>query len=167
MTSENIYLQNEQVVKNLEINDGSFNNEMNVDEDLDSLIGFNLNWLEFIFENSNSLGVMRKFVRQRLKDFVKKDITVQIGGIVQKGEEFCINGYFAIEIFSKNDYIEKFNFEGKILNIKFERKVYVIALIVAILLLPCNVTVDLRIDSKIARWLIDYSILGSDSSLFH
>ncbi|RGB33054.1 hypothetical protein C1646_669662 [Rhizophagus diaphanus] len=161
MTSENIYLQNEQVVKNLVIDDSSFNIEMNIDEDLDSLIGFNLNWLEFIFENSNSLGVMRNFVRQILKDFIKKDIMVQIGAIVQKGEEFCLDGYFAIEIFSKNDHIEKFNFEGKILKIKFEQKVYIIALIVAILLLPCNVMVDLRIDSKIAQWLIDYSILGS------
>ncbi|RGB21328.1 hypothetical protein C1646_778345 [Rhizophagus diaphanus] len=45
---------------------------------------------------------------------------VQIGAIIQKGDELCLDGYFAIEIFIKNGHIEKFNFEGKILKIKFE-----------------------------------------------
>ncbi|RGB41193.1 hypothetical protein C1646_752455 [Rhizophagus diaphanus] len=93
--------------------------EMIIDNEVDDLISFNLTWLQF--------------------DFIGKDILLQIGAILQKGEDLYLDSFFAIEMFVKNSNIEKFNFEGKLLQDKKERKVYLIALIIAILLLPCNV----------------------------
>ncbi|EXX77170.1 hypothetical protein RirG_026270 [Rhizophagus irregularis DAOM 197198w] len=64
-----------------------------------------------------------------------KEIILQVGGIIQKGSDLCLDGFFGIELFPKNSNIEKFSIEGKI--------------------------VDLKTDEKILKWSIDYSRIGS------
>ncbi|GET67252.1 uncharacterized protein OCT59_000274 [Rhizophagus irregularis] len=81
--------------------------------------------------------------------------------IIQKGDEWSLDGMFAIEIFAKNSSVEKFNFEGKLKMVKNVKKVYIIALIVAIIILPYNISIDLRMDLDIAEWLTKYSEIGS------
>ncbi|CAB4381603.1 unnamed protein product [Rhizophagus irregularis] len=76
-------------------------------------------------------------------------------------DEWSLDGMFALEIFAKNSSVEKFNFDGKLRMVKNVKKVYIIALIVAIIILPCNISIDLRIDSAIAEWLTKYSEIGS------
>ncbi|CAB4373413.1 unnamed protein product [Rhizophagus irregularis] len=157
MTRENIFRQNElvnkNVVKNIRIDK---DNNMSIDEEDEDIIDNCLKWLEFVIEKSNKFDEMLKFVTGHMKQFIDKEILLQIGAIIQKGDEWSLD-----EIFAKNSSVEKFNFDGKLRMVKNVKKVYIIALIVAIIILPCNISLDLRIDSAIAEWLTKYSEIGS------
>ncbi|CAB4400971.1 unnamed protein product [Rhizophagus irregularis] len=147
------------------------NNNMNTDEEEEDIIDNCLKWLEFIIEKSNKYDEMLKFVTGHMKQFIGKEILLQIGAIIQKGDEWSLDGMFALEIFAKNSSVEKFNLDGKLKMVKNVKKVYIIALIVAIIILLCNISLDLRIDSAIAKWLTKYSEIGStrrelDDSLY-
>ncbi|PKY57363.1 hypothetical protein RhiirA4_116643 [Rhizophagus irregularis] len=69
--------------------------------------------------------------------------------------------FFGLEIIPKSSDVEKFNFEGKLAFVKNERKVYAVALIISIIILPCNIKIELRTDLKIIGWLYNYSKMGS------
>ncbi|CAB4390885.1 unnamed protein product [Rhizophagus irregularis] len=162
MTRENIFRQNElinkNVVKNISLD---IDNNMNTDEEEEDIIDNCLKWLEFSIEKSNKYDEMLKFVTGHMKQFIDKEILLQIGVIIQKGDEWSLDGMFALEIFAKNSSVEKFNLDGKLRMVKNVKKVYIIALIVAIIILPCNISLDLRIDLAIAEWLTKYSKIGS------
>ncbi|CAB4392773.1 unnamed protein product [Rhizophagus irregularis] len=162
MTRENIFRQNElinkNVVKNISLD---IDNNMNTDEEEEDIIDNCLKWLEFSIEKSNKYDEMLKFVTGHMKQFIDKEILLQIGAIIQKGDEWSLDGMFALEIFAKNSSVEKFNLDGKLRMVKNVKKVYIIALIVAIIILPCNISLDLRIDLAIAEWLTKYSKIGS------
>ncbi|CAB4392059.1 unnamed protein product [Rhizophagus irregularis] len=157
MTRENIFRQNESV-NYIRIDK---DNQMSIDKEDEDITDNCLKWLEFVIEKSNKFDEMFKFVTGHMKQFIDKEILLQIGAIVQKGDEWSLNGMFALEIFAKNSSVEKFNFDGKVRMVKNVKKVYIIALIVAIIILPCNISLDLRIDSRIAEWLTNYSEIGS------
>ncbi|CAB4379759.1 unnamed protein product [Rhizophagus irregularis] len=162
MTRENIFRQNElinkNVVKNISLD---IDNNMNTDEEEEDIIDNCLKWLEFSIEKSNKYDEMLKFVTGHMKQFIDKEILLQIGAIIQKGDKWSLDGMFALEIFAKNSSVEKFNLDGKLRMVKNVKKVYIIALIVAIIILPCNISLDLRIDLAIAEWLTKYSKIGS------
>ncbi|CAB4380688.1 unnamed protein product [Rhizophagus irregularis] len=157
MTRENIFRQNESV-NNIRIDK---DNQMSIEIEDEDIIDNCLKWLEFVIEKSNKFDKMFKFVMGHMKQFLDKEILLQIGAIVQKGDEWSLDGMFALEIFAKNSSVEKFNFDGKVRMVKNVKKVYIIALIVAIIILPCNINLDLRIDSRIVKWLTNYSEIGS------
>ncbi|CAB4373910.1 unnamed protein product [Rhizophagus irregularis] len=162
MTRENIFRQNELINKNVVKNIGlDIDNNMNTDEEEEDIIDNCLKWLEFCIEKSNKYDEMLKFVTGHMKQFIDKEILLQIGAIIQKGDEWSLDGMFALEIFAKNSIVEKFNLDGKLRMVKNVKKVYIIALIVAIIILPCNISLDLRIDFAIAEWLTKYSKIGS------
>ncbi|CAB4400728.1 unnamed protein product [Rhizophagus irregularis] len=162
MTRENIFRQNELINKNVVKNIGlDIDNNMNTDEEEEDIIDNCLKWLEFSIEKSNKYDEMLKFVTGHMKQFIDKEILLQIGAIIQKGDEWSLDGMFALEIFAKNSSVEKFNLDGKLRMVKNVKKVYIIALIVAIIILPCNISLDLRIDLAIAEWLTKYSKIGS------
>ncbi|PKK71427.1 hypothetical protein RhiirC2_778426 [Rhizophagus irregularis] len=78
--------------------------------------------------------------------------------LIQKGKELCLDGFFGIELIPKNNDVDKFNFEGKLSFVKNEHKVYAIALIVAIIILPCNIKIEIRTDLNIIEWLYSYKL---------
>ncbi|CAB4389429.1 unnamed protein product [Rhizophagus irregularis] len=119
---------NKNVVKNIRIDK---DNNMSIDEEDEDIIDNCLKWLEFVIEKSNKFDEMLKFVTGHMKQFIDKEILLQIGTIIQKGDEWSLDSMFALEIFAKNSSVEKFNFD------------------------------DLRIDPAIAEWLTKYSELGS------
>ncbi|PKK67925.1 hypothetical protein RhiirC2_782914 [Rhizophagus irregularis] len=45
------------------------------------------------------------------EDLIDNYILLQIGTIIQKGDEWSLDGMFALEIFAKNSSVEKFNFD--------------------------------------------------------
>ncbi|CAB4491691.1 unnamed protein product [Rhizophagus irregularis] len=92
---------------------------------------------------------------------IDKEVIVNLGVVIQKGEELCLDGFFGLEIIPKSSDVEKFNFEGKLAFVKNERKVYAVALIISIIILPCNIKIELRTDLKIIEWLYNYSKMGS------
>ncbi|CAB4379833.1 unnamed protein product [Rhizophagus irregularis] len=127
MTRENIFRQNESV-NYIRIDK---DNQMSIDKEDEDITDNCLKWLEFVIEKSNKFDEMFKFVTGHMKQFIDKEILLQIGAIVQKGDEWSLDGMFALEIFAKNSSVEKFNFD------------------------------DLRIDLRIAEWLTNYSEIGS------
>jgi len=80
-------------------------------------------------------------------------VILQVEGIIQEGTDLCLNGFFGIEVIPKNNEVNKFNFEGKIKSLKMR--------IVALIMLPCNIILDLRTDIRIVEWLYKYSETGS------
>ncbi|PKC59445.1 hypothetical protein RhiirA1_469427 [Rhizophagus irregularis] len=60
-----------------------------------------------------------------------------------------LDGFFGFELIPKNSDVDEFNFEGKLRSVKSERKVYVIALIIVIVILPCNIKIEIRTDVDI------------------
>ncbi|CAB4379553.1 unnamed protein product [Rhizophagus irregularis] len=118
-------------------------------------------WLKNIVETTGIYTNLENFVDTNFVDFIDKELILQIGGVIQKGSELNLDGYFSFEIFAKNSNIEKFSIEGKILRTKNERKLYAIGIIVALTIIPDNTIVDLRTDTKIINWLIEYSNIGS------
>ncbi|GBC23882.2 hypothetical protein GLOIN_2v1776868 [Rhizophagus irregularis DAOM 181602=DAOM 197198] len=140
MTSENIYLRNEIVSKD-KITDlyVKKSSEMKIDSVMDDMVFNSMKWIEFIMEKSDAYDIIKNFVLGKMKQFVDKEVVLQIGGIE----------------------VDKFNFEGKIVSVKNERKIYIVALIIAVIMLLCNIMIDLRTDLKIALWLSSYSEMGS------
>lgn len=64
-------------------------------------------------------------------------------------------------MFTKRSYSEKISLEGKVKMVKNERKIYIIALITALVILPCDIVIDLQTDLNIVAWLYNYSKVGS------
>jgi hypothetical protein len=124
------------------------------------LLGARL-WLNNIVDNIGIYEKLDKFIDNSFMKFIDKEIILQIGGVIQKGAELSLDGFFGIELFPKNSDAEKFSVEGKILTVRNERKLYVLAIIVALIIIPDNTIVDLRTDSKILEWLKGYSEIGS------
>ncbi|GBC41415.2 uncharacterized protein OCT59_001604 [Rhizophagus irregularis] len=90
-----------------------------------------------------------------------KEVIVNMGAVIQKGNELSLYGFFGFELILKNSDVDKFSFEGKLRSVKSERKVYVIAPIIVIIILPCNIKIELRTDVDIIAWLFSYSKIGS------
>ncbi|PKK73949.1 hypothetical protein RhiirC2_775396, partial [Rhizophagus irregularis] len=67
------------------------NNNMNTDEEEEDIIDNCLKWLEFIIEKSNKYDEMLKFVTGHMKQFIGKEILLQIGAIIQKGDEWSLD----------------------------------------------------------------------------
>ncbi|CAB4406587.1 hypothetical protein RhiirA5_428729 [Rhizophagus irregularis] len=70
-----------------------------------------------------------------------------------KIKEFVTGKMRQREVIPKNNEVNKFNFEGKIKSLKMR--------IVALIMLPCNIILDLRTDIRIVEWLYKYSETGS------
>ncbi|CAB4385426.1 unnamed protein product [Rhizophagus irregularis] len=126
MTYENIDLQNDLVIEE-NINDYKEieKNTMKIDSNVTDNIDICLNVM------------------------IDKEVIVNLGVVIQKGEELCLDGFFRLEIIPKSSDVEKFNFEGKLAFVKNERKVYAVALIISIIILPCNNQHDLGIKEYI------------------
>ncbi|POG70465.1 hypothetical protein GLOIN_2v1615072 [Rhizophagus irregularis DAOM 181602=DAOM 197198] len=69
--------------------------------------------------------------------------------------------FFGLGIIPKSSDIDKFNFNGKLKFTKNEKKVYAVALMVAIIILPCNIKIDFRTDLDVIEWINGYSQTGS------
>lgn len=136
-------------------------NDMVVDrEEKLLIIGARL-WLDNIVEDIGIYTRLRDFLENNFTNFVDKEIILKIGGVIQKGSEFDLDGFFGIEIFPKISDAEKFSIEGKIARVRNERKLYAIAIIVALTIIPENAIVDLRTEMKILEWLKKYHDIGS------
>ncbi|POG76321.1 hypothetical protein GLOIN_2v1474693 [Rhizophagus irregularis DAOM 181602=DAOM 197198] len=118
-------------------------------------------WLNSIIEDEGIYDLLNNFIENDFINFIDKEIILQVGGIIQKGSDLCLDGFFGIELFPKNSNIEKFSIEGKIVKIKNERKLYALGIIIALTIIPENTKVDLKTDEKILKWSIDYSRIGS------
>ncbi|PKC55507.1 hypothetical protein RhiirA1_475478 [Rhizophagus irregularis] len=117
-------------------------------------------WLEFILEDNELKETLRNFDDEWLYT-VDKEIIVNIGAVIQKGDELCLDGFLEIELILKSSDIYKFNFDGILRFVKDERNVYIIALIIAIIILPCNIKTKIRTDLEIIDCLYKYSKIGS------
>ncbi|UZO04363.1 uncharacterized protein OCT59_024750 [Rhizophagus irregularis] len=73
-------------------------------------------WLEFILEDNELKETLRNFVDEWLYT-VDKEIIVNIGAVIQKGDELCLDGFLGMELIPKSSDIYKFNFDG-ILSVK-------------------------------------------------
>ncbi|EXX67351.1 hypothetical protein RirG_115150 [Rhizophagus irregularis DAOM 197198w] len=119
-------------------------------------------WLNSVIVETGIYENLNNFIERDFFDFTDKEIFLQIGAIIQKGPDLNLDGFFGIEIFAKNSKEEKFSIEGKVCNTRNERKIYAIGIIIALMIIPDNVIVDLRTDEKILKWFIDYSKIGSN-----
>uniref|UniRef100_U9UEJ3 Uncharacterized protein n=1 Tax=Rhizophagus irregularis (strain DAOM 181602 / DAOM 197198 / MUCL 43194) TaxID=747089 RepID=U9UEJ3_RHIID len=117
-------------------------------------------WLEFILEDNELKETLRNFVDEWLYT-VDKEIIVNIGAVIQKGDELCLDGFLGMELIPKSSDIYKFNFDGILRFVKDERNVYIIALIIAIIILPCDIKTKIRTDLEIIDCLYKYSKIGS------
>ncbi|CAB4489022.1 unnamed protein product [Rhizophagus irregularis] len=68
-------------------------------------------WLEFILEDNELKETLRNFDDEWLYT-VDKEIIVNIGAVIQKGDELCLDGFLEIELILKSSDIYKFNFDG-------------------------------------------------------
>ncbi|GBC48000.2 hypothetical protein GLOIN_2v1776868 [Rhizophagus irregularis DAOM 181602=DAOM 197198] len=162
MTLENIIKRNDIVIEDNLSNLKSENiDEMAIDSDIDEMVHNSRRWLDYMIEKEGIYNILNNFITVNLRNFIDKEIILQIGGVIQKGSDVSLDGFFAIEIFPKKSNIEKFCVEGRVKNIRYERKIYIIALIVAIIILPCNIIIDLQTDLGIVAWLYKYSKVGS------
>lgn len=44
--------------------------------------------------------------------FIDKEVIVNVGAVVQKVEDLCLDGFFGFDIIPKNSNEDKFNYEG-------------------------------------------------------
>ncbi|PKC55509.1 hypothetical protein RhiirA1_402833 [Rhizophagus irregularis] len=95
-------------------------------------------WLNSIIEDEGIYDLLNNFIENDFINFIDKEIILQVGGIIQKGSDLCLDGFFGIELFPKNSNIEKFSIEGKIVKIKNERKLYALGIIIALTIIPEN-----------------------------
>ncbi|GBC20469.2 hypothetical protein GLOIN_2v1776868 [Rhizophagus irregularis DAOM 181602=DAOM 197198] len=137
-------------------------NDMIIDRDKNELRANAKFWLNSVIEETGIYENLNNFIERDFFDFTDKEIFLQIGAIIQKGPDLNLDGFFGIEIFAKNSKEEKFSIEGKVSNTRNERKIYAIGIIIALMIIPDNVIVDLRTDEKILKWFIDYSKIGSN-----
>ncbi|CAB4473924.1 unnamed protein product [Rhizophagus irregularis] len=91
-------------------------------------------WLNSVIEKMGIYENLNNFIDNDFFDFTDKEIFLQLGGIIQKGPDLNLDGFFGIEIFAKN----------------------------TLMVIPDNTIVDLRTDDKILTWLIEYSNIGSN-----
>lgn len=162
MTLENIISQNELVVNgNLDNFKAIDQYKMKVDSEVNDNINLCLKWLVFLIEESDAYIKLKLFISNNLSGFLDKTIIVNLGGVIQKGDDLCLDGFFGIEIIPKDSDTEKFSFEGAIKFTKNIRKAYILGLIVALVIIPCNVKIELRTDLNIVKWLYTYSLMGS------
>jgi hypothetical protein len=117
-------------------------------------------WLHYILEDNDAMNKLRNFIKEKMKGFIGKEVIVNVGAVIQKGDELCLDGFFGIELIPKNSDVDKFNFEGKLRFVKSERKIYVVALIIVLIILP-YIKIEIRTDLNIIEWLYNYSKLGS------
>ncbi|PKY52659.1 hypothetical protein RhiirA4_470434 [Rhizophagus irregularis] len=113
-----------------------------------------------IGEDNELKETLRNFVDEWLY-IVDKEVIVNIRAVIQKGDELCLDGFLGIELIPKSSDIYKFNFDGILRFVKDERNVYIIALIIAIIILPCNIKTEIRTDLEIIDCLYKYSKIGS------
>ncbi|CAB4378361.1 unnamed protein product [Rhizophagus irregularis] len=85
MTSENIYLRNEIVSKD-KITDlyVKKSSEMKIDSVMDDMVFNSMKWIEFIMEKSDAYDIIKNFVLGKMKQFVDKEVVLQIGGMYRK-----------------------------------------------------------------------------------
>ncbi|POG73466.1 hypothetical protein GLOIN_2v1772543 [Rhizophagus irregularis DAOM 181602=DAOM 197198] len=69
-----------------------------------------------IGEDNELKETLRNFVDEWLYT-VDKEIIVNIGAVIQKGDELCLDGFLGMELIPKSSDIYKFNFDG-ILSVK-------------------------------------------------
>ncbi|RGB41182.1 hypothetical protein C1646_752443 [Rhizophagus diaphanus] len=141
MTLENIEIQNELALEEnmKEIREMEAAN-MKIDDSIDDSVENSLIWFELCY--------------RRWRE-----------AVIQQGEEMCLDGFFGLEIIPKSIDVDKFNFEGRFKSIKNEKKAYALALIIAIVILSCNIIIELRTDLNIIEWLYNYSQIVDEHSL--
>ncbi|CAB4474576.1 unnamed protein product [Rhizophagus irregularis] len=67
---------------------------MSLDEEDEDIIDNCLKWLDLVIEKSNKFDEMLKFVTGHMKQFIDKDILLQIGAIIQKGDEWSLDALY-------------------------------------------------------------------------
>ncbi|RGB38863.1 hypothetical protein C1646_755188 [Rhizophagus diaphanus] len=108
-TLQNIDKRNDSVYKKSKIQNESNNIDYMVIDKEESILrsGAKL-WLKNILEEMGIYTMLENFVETNFIDFVDKELILQIGGVIQKGLDLNLDGFFGIEIFAKNSNIEKF-----------------------------------------------------------
>lgn len=138
-TCENIDAMNDLAIEaNMDVFKEKDQVIMRINNNVPDNIDICLMWLDYVIENKGMYEELREFVIVKMKGFIDKEVIVNIGAVIQKGEELCLDGFFGLEIIPKSSDIDKFNFNGKLKFTKNEKKVYAVALMVAIIILSCN-----------------------------
>lgn len=92
-----------------------------------------MKWLDYIIVDGERKSVVKESVDKRAREFeIENNVIVNIGAVVQKGEDWCLDGFVNFEIGETKDIIEKFCFEAMTKFINNVRKIYIIGIIIAI-----------------------------------
>ncbi|UZO13382.1 uncharacterized protein OCT59_004882 [Rhizophagus irregularis] len=123
MTLENIDKRNVSVHRIANTNkEEIIINDMVIDKDKNDLRTNAKLWLNSVIEKMGIYENLNNFIDNDFFDFTDKEIFLQLGGIIQKGPDLNLDGFFGIEIFAKNSKEEKFSIEGKVRNTRNEGK---------------------------------------------